>query len=320
MHSHTTGLAQEVNAISCDVVRWYSHSLSKEDITMKYMTSVCLSSLLISYIFFAVSIAKAQSKDVVYLKNGSVIKGQILEIVPNSQIKIQTADGNIFVWSFSEIEKVTKESAVPGAASTPSVPKGESTPSTISTPSTSMTRNAPRYFPTNAGSVWFFGDLKFSSKGGDANETDGHRYVSIDLDPTLAYFLIPGVAAGLNVQLRTSWRGDNRNTTWGIGPAIIFVVGGDQPRSTIQGSPYPYLVAAGLIGSQSYKSSSTYYTYTTTSSIIGISLGPGICMMLTESLGLNMRISYNYYSIKPENGSAIKGNDLDMEVGLVGVL
>ena len=47
--------------------------------------------------------------DVVYLKNGSVIKGTVIEQVPNKQIKIQTKDGNIFVFEYDEIEKFKKE-------------------------------------------------------------------------------------------------------------------------------------------------------------------------------------------------------------------
>ena len=47
--------------------------------------------------------------DVVYLKNGSIIKGVIVEQYPNVQIKIQTKDGNTFVFKMDEIEKITKE-------------------------------------------------------------------------------------------------------------------------------------------------------------------------------------------------------------------
>jgi hypothetical protein len=50
-----------------------------------------------------------QKKDVVYLKNGSIIKGEIIEQIPNKSIKIQTSDGNIFVYDISDIEKMTKE-------------------------------------------------------------------------------------------------------------------------------------------------------------------------------------------------------------------
>ncbi len=50
--------------------------------------------------------------EVVYLKNGSIIRGVIIEQVPNSSLKIQTADGNIFVFSMAEVEKITKEATL----------------------------------------------------------------------------------------------------------------------------------------------------------------------------------------------------------------
>ena len=53
--------------------------------------------------------AQESYQDVVYLKNGSIIKGTIIEQVPNESIKIQTADGSIFVYKMSEILKMTKE-------------------------------------------------------------------------------------------------------------------------------------------------------------------------------------------------------------------
>jgi hypothetical protein len=48
-------------------------------------------------------------EDVVYLKNGSIIRGIIIEQVPNQSIKIQTKDRNVFVFKYDEIEKITKE-------------------------------------------------------------------------------------------------------------------------------------------------------------------------------------------------------------------
>jgi hypothetical protein len=53
--------------------------------------------------------AQSQFIEVVYLKNGSVIKGIIVETIPNKSIKIQTKDGNTFVFSFNDVEKITKE-------------------------------------------------------------------------------------------------------------------------------------------------------------------------------------------------------------------
>jgi hypothetical protein len=64
-------------------------------------------------IFFLTTtiIAFGQSEyyEVVYLKTGSVIRGVIVEQIPNKQIKIETADGNIFVIQIDEIERITKE-------------------------------------------------------------------------------------------------------------------------------------------------------------------------------------------------------------------
>lgn len=53
--------------------------------------------------------AQGAYKEVVYLNNGSVIKGIIIEQVPNESVKIQTADGSVFVYPMSEIQKITKE-------------------------------------------------------------------------------------------------------------------------------------------------------------------------------------------------------------------
>ena len=73
---------------------------------MKYnLTVVCL------FILFLHSDAISQNaklQDVVYLKNGSIIHGTIIEEVPNKSVKIETRDGDIFVYQMDEIEKITK--------------------------------------------------------------------------------------------------------------------------------------------------------------------------------------------------------------------
>jgi hypothetical protein len=47
--------------------------------------------------------------DVIYLKNGDVRKGTVIENVPNDYIKIETNDGSIFTIKYADIEKMTKE-------------------------------------------------------------------------------------------------------------------------------------------------------------------------------------------------------------------
>lgn len=53
--------------------------------------------------------AQTNYQDVVYLKNGSIIRGVIIEQVPNQSISIQTADKSVFVFQMDEIERIAKE-------------------------------------------------------------------------------------------------------------------------------------------------------------------------------------------------------------------
>ena len=80
------------------------HTSRKMDVHIKR----CLASLAL---VFVTSLAFAQSElqDVVYLKSGSIIRGVIIEQVPNQSIKIETADRNVFVYQMEEIEKLAKE-------------------------------------------------------------------------------------------------------------------------------------------------------------------------------------------------------------------
>ena len=52
-----------------------------------------------------------EMQEVVYLKNGSIIRGTIIEQVPDKSLKIQTNDGSIFAYEMAEVEKITKEQA-----------------------------------------------------------------------------------------------------------------------------------------------------------------------------------------------------------------
>lgn len=73
-------------------------------------------SIIFSILLILTSTTLAQDdgyQDVVYLKNGSIIRGMITEQVPGKSVKIKTADGNVFVFSFEEIDKITKDKQQP---------------------------------------------------------------------------------------------------------------------------------------------------------------------------------------------------------------
>jgi len=68
--------------------------------------------LLFSLFFVVPTVLLAQKKgwqDVVYLKNGSIIRGQLLESSPAEVVKIETVGRNLFVFKPEEVERVARE-------------------------------------------------------------------------------------------------------------------------------------------------------------------------------------------------------------------
>jgi hypothetical protein len=60
-------------------------------------------------LIFLSSYAQKNMQDVVYLKNGTVVRGIIIEQIPNKSLKIKSNDNNVFVFDFIDIDKITKE-------------------------------------------------------------------------------------------------------------------------------------------------------------------------------------------------------------------
>lgn len=59
-------------------------------------------------IISVLQLSAQKTKDVLYLKNGSMIYGKLVEIYAD-QYKIQTSDGSILIYPSSDVEKFTKE-------------------------------------------------------------------------------------------------------------------------------------------------------------------------------------------------------------------
>ncbi|MEM6261371.1 MAG: hypothetical protein AAGI38_02605 [Bacteroidota bacterium] len=55
--------------------------------------------------------AQTQMDDVVYLKNGSIIRGTIVEQVIGEYVKIELMGGSIFVFKETEVDKITREAS-----------------------------------------------------------------------------------------------------------------------------------------------------------------------------------------------------------------
>ena len=62
-----------------------------------------------SIIAAACCIGMATAQDIVYLNNGSIIKGRLTEITLDQKVTIQTQDGNQYAYANDEIHRVTKD-------------------------------------------------------------------------------------------------------------------------------------------------------------------------------------------------------------------
>ncbi len=56
------------------------------------------------------AIVGSNAQNIVKLKNGSIIRGELIEYVPNERISIRTQDGSIFVYSDDDVVSLTQES------------------------------------------------------------------------------------------------------------------------------------------------------------------------------------------------------------------
>ncbi len=78
--------------------------------TMKTHIQKVLVLLLLAPMF---ALSQSRMQDVIYLKDGSIYKGLIIEEVPNVSYKIESRDGNVFAVQVADIEKITKEAPEP---------------------------------------------------------------------------------------------------------------------------------------------------------------------------------------------------------------
>lgn len=91
------------------------------------MKRIILVFILILFAGGYVAHSQTPQQEVVYLKNGSMIRGTVIEQIVGQSLKIQTADGSIFVYRMDEVEKITKESPIQTKRTASLVPAGNIT-------------------------------------------------------------------------------------------------------------------------------------------------------------------------------------------------
>lgn len=88
-----------------------------------------LAAVLLSMLTFFTASAQDDREDVVYLKNGNIYRGIIIEQVPGQTLKVETVGGNVFTVQISDITKITKEHKVmPDNVTAPQGPRQDTPP------------------------------------------------------------------------------------------------------------------------------------------------------------------------------------------------
>jgi len=70
--------------------------------------------LLALLFFITTTFAQKGKRDVIYLKNGSIINGQIISQLPSGQIKIKTRDNSLWVFESSGIDSISHNTKISG--------------------------------------------------------------------------------------------------------------------------------------------------------------------------------------------------------------
>lgn len=80
-------------------------SIDRKDASMKTML-LALATLIFLPLFFTLG---QERIDVIHLKNGDIIKGIIIESIPNDYVKIELSGGSVFTVKYADILQIDKE-------------------------------------------------------------------------------------------------------------------------------------------------------------------------------------------------------------------
>jgi hypothetical protein len=196
------------------------------------------------------------TEDVVYLKNGSVIRGLIVEEVPGVSLKIQTADRNVFVFQLSEIEKIVYEPITPryGAGKDPETKPGM----------------------LHAGTFAF--QLEFSHNG-SLRQYEAGNFTG--LTASAGYRLQPGLVAGIGIGIENQYE-----MNW---IPVFGEIRADLFKSPVQ--PFVY----GRAGYNTPSNSDYYYQQYFGGMFYGLGFGIKAPVAGNTSLLFSVGYRYQYY-------------------------
>lgn len=197
--------------------------------------------------------AQQSHQDVVYLKNGSIVRGRITEHIPGKQLTLETVDGIVSVYRIEDVAKVYKRTYpgqepgivvdCSGLKENKTVETKESAKGHVKPPTQSCSRNAFGFKKRFQGIV----ELGYA-RGVDADELN-FRKLTIIGDYRLNPYFSFGIGSGCRYYLSTSvGRADLNNSgllgsVWPVSPKAEAVMPffADLRINSINKNVIPYL-------------------------------------------------------------------------------
>jgi opacity protein-like surface antigen len=259
-------------------------------------------------------------QDVVYLKNGSIIKGNIIEQIIGKNLKIETRDGNLFVFKMDEIEKIGKNSPqVQSVNSTPvqnpAVKSRQKYDEGVTEEMPQVSNNSRTRFGASLGIFSIdlnnFDDI-YESSSGTCYGVNFDWGVSSTYSSVVRfkYFSKAGKPIGDMIMDGTaSWKeywillggrlniNTNSQVTPYVGSGLTFVSVSEELSATMYSSDSYY--------SYSYQQGASFNKTT-----IGFSLMGGFSIALSNRVYLDTDLEYTIANMKGEGG--VGGNDLNV--------
>ncbi|GAO27696.1 outer membrane beta-barrel protein [Geofilum rubicundum] len=240
----------------------------------------------LTLLFLALStFAQGNYRDVVHLNNGSIIKGIIVEQVPGQQLKIETADGSIFVYQMDEIEKMTKEPMPLSGMSTRHISKFSS--------------------PTAKGTIMISGstNLSFASINNETKLNSDYNNASYEYDtnqfsfsPSIGWFADNGLVVALNMDYESSKveieEETYKESTFLIGPSITYFFGSSNIK--------PFILGEYMVGNYKSEDDGEHNSAT----VNGWGLGGGVAFFLNQHISVNLGLGYAHMTSTPNEAAS----------------
>ncbi|WP_291859230.1 outer membrane beta-barrel protein [Marinilabilia sp.] len=242
-------------------------------------------------------------RDVVHLKNGSIIKGTVTEIIPDKHIKIVTADGSIFVYAMAEIDKMSKEEG-------------------FSLTQQKSTRAADYSAPTSMGKIIISGssELSYSSFlneqkisyddffGDTESISEEYDESGFNFKSSVAYFIYDGLALGISMDYETSKYeyedSEEKESSFMIGPSMVYYFGSSNIK--------PYIFGEYMFGTSKSEQKEGSNSEDFKMKMNGWVLGAGIAFFLNQNLSLDLGMGYSNALAEPESDNIDPNIDIEM--------